>query len=369
MGAQYYLRIIDTTGATVATITDFLSLQISKVINEPGLLVFNLGEKSASVSSIVMNSQVEVWRQNSDIGLSWTREFVGIIRALQWETNDVSTLRVTAPGIMWLLGTRIVAYKAGTSQRSTFSATNAERVIKRIVTYNATSSGSVSDGRIRAAVDGTGKLSGLYTITVQADGNTGNSITVSDAYRNVLSSIQEIETIGGLDFDLVKTAATTFEFRTYTPNLGSDKTASIIFSLERGNMKTPQFIDDRISESTVAIVAGQGDGSIRTVATRNGSNQGATRDFETYVDARNLTTTAELNAAGDQELDRSTARSKFSFQVLQVPNAYYGVHYVLGDLVAARYRGVSYSPLKVKSVAIGFDNSNAEIVDVLVETP
>lgn len=364
MGAEYYLKVIDTAGATQAIIADSLGLAYTSRVNEPGLLRFTLGDGHSALSSIVHNAQVEVWRRNDGIGLAWYRDFVGIIRGLTWETRDgLTTLAVEAPGIMHLLSWRVVAYRAGTADRSEFAAVNAERVMKWLVTYNATSSGTTGDGRIVNATDGGGLLSGLYTIAVQADGNTGNAVTFTCPWRNLLAALQDVASVAGGDFDLVKTAATTFEFRWYASQLGTDRTATMIFALDRGNMADPKLTLSRVKERTLAVVAGQGEGASRAATTRTGADYGSTRNIEVFVDARSAETTAAMNTQGDVALDEARARPEFSFGVLQVPNAYYGVHYFLGDRVTARYRGTSYTQ-KVQGVTVEFAPSGEERIQV-----
>lgn len=363
MGAEYQLRIIDTSGVTQAIITDFLSLAYVRKVNEPGLATFFVKDSHPALAYLTHNNQVEVYRRNADISLAWYLDFVGVIRKLTWETKESTSLRVDAPGIMHVLSWNIVGYAAGTSSRNSFTATAAETVMKNLVKYNATSSGTVADGRKRAAVDGSGKLSGLFTITLQADAAGGNSLTIDAAWDNLLSTLQKVQTVAGGDFDLIKTAATTFQFRFYAGQRGTDRSTSLTFALDRGNMANPVFTDDRIDEKTVAIVGGQGEGSARTTVTRTGTNYGATRMIETFVNASSAATTGALNAEGDSKLDDLRARPTLQFSVLQVPNAYYGVHYDLGDKVKAVYRSVSYT-LKVAGVSVSFDSNGGESIGV-----
>lgn len=363
MGAEYYLRVIDTAGATQAVITDGLSIGYTRRVNEPGMLSFFVKDNHPALTYLTHNAQVEVYRRNADIGLAWYRDFTTIIRKLTWNTQEATSLRVDAPGIMNVLSWNVVGYRAGTSNRNSFSGAKAETILKNLVTYNATASGTTGDGRIRNAVDGSGKLSGLFTVTVQADAAGGNTLTLDKSWGNLLTTLQDVQTIAGGDFDLIKTAATTFEFRFYAGQRGTDRTSSLTFALDRGNMANPTFTDDRIEERTVALAAGQGDGSNRTVVTRTGTDYGATRMMEGFMDGRMNSSTASLNAEGDAALDAWRSRPQLSFDVLQVPNAYYGVHYDVGDLVKAVYRGTSYT-LKVAGVSVSFESNGAESIGV-----
>lgn len=363
MSASYELRVVDTSGNTQAVITDSLSIGYTRRVNEPGMLSFFVKDNHPALSYLTHNAQVEVYRRNADIGLSSYRDFVGVIRKLTWNTQEATSLRIDAPGIMNVLSWNIVGYTAGKVDRNSFTAKPAETILKNLVKYNATSLGTVVDGRARAAVDGSGKLSGLFTITVQVDAAGGNTLTLDKAWGNLLTTLQDVATVAGGDFDLIKTAATTFDFRWYSGQRGTDRTSTLTFALDRGNMANPTFIDDRIQEVTVAIVGGQDQGTARTLVTRTGTDYGATRMMEGFLSAATDTATGSLNAQGDIALDDWRSRPQLSFDVLQVPNAYYGVHYDLGDKVKAVYRGVSYTQ-KVNGVSVSFDSSGFESIGV-----
>ena len=170
------------------------------------------------------------------------------------------------------------------------------------------------------------------------------------------------------DFDLVKTGATAYEFRWYTGQLGTDRSASVTFAMERGNMANPTYKETRLKEKTVACVYGQGQGSDRDYVTRTGTNYHVSdNNIELYVDARNVDfgDTSGLNAKGDLKLDELEARSAFKFDVLQAPATLYGVHYFLGDLVTAMnpFTGASYT-LMVDQVTVDFNNTKGEDITV-----
>jgi hypothetical protein len=220
-----------------------------------------------------------------------------------------------------------VAWKAGTASRSVFTSDPAETIMKTLVSYNAGSAATTGHGRIR-----TGTITGISTAADGADG------TVTDwycAYDNLLETLQKLARIAGGDFDLVKTGAQAWEFEFYTTRLGTDRSATVIFSLEYDNMSNPRFVTQRLSEATVALVGGQGEGSLRQVVTRTGANYAAGNDIEIFVDARDAGSTAGLNAKGDTVLEERRAYDQFDFDVLQTAVSLYGKHYFLGDLVTA----------------------------------
>ena len=76
--------------------------------------------------------------------------------------------------------------------------------------------------------------------------------------------------IGLGDFDVVP-YDTGYEFRWYTGQLATVRTANILFAVERGNMANPVYKLDNREEKTIAIVGGQGLGAVRNVIVRQGS--------------------------------------------------------------------------------------------------
>jgi hypothetical protein len=182
----------------------------------------------------------------------------------------------------------------------------------------------------------------------------------------VLEALQTIQLTSAADFDLVKTASTTFQFRYYPGQRGTDRTASLVFSLERGNMATPSFIDSRINEATAAVVGGAGEAQQRVVTIATGTNYSTSRDPEIFVDAVQEDSANGRTQAGKMRLVELDESSRFLFGALQAPNAYYGVHYTLGDKVTAVYRGVS-SVQKVRAVSVQFDDSQGETIAIEFE--
>ncbi len=357
MATEYRLDVYSASGTKVAEITDFVSLSYRKSVNEPGLLTFSLLGVNQVINLLASDCILVVYRRNQQLGLSWTPDFTGILRKWRARYTDHEIYEATCPGIMTLLSWRIVAYKAGTADRSSFSNKKAETIMKTLVSYNAGSAATTGNGRIR-----NGAITGL---SVQADGAHGNSLTINCAYDNLLDTLQTIAAVGGGDFDLVRTGAGTYEFRWYTGQLGTDRTASVLFALERGNMNNPVRLNDRLDERTVAIVGGQGEADARSVAVRTGADYSASNDTEIFVDARNTSDTAGLNTKGDARLHDTRALRKFSYSVTQTPACAYGVHYGLGDLVRAQYQTVNEAQ-KIIGITVGLEAGSAE--QIAVET-
>lgn len=323
--SDHKVSVYDLTGTKRYEFTDFLDLSVNREVGAPGLMVINVSGEHALVANLQDKWQFDYWRKPA--GQAWAREFVGIYRKMDWEKIDISKGVLTMPGIMSILGWRIVAWYTNTDNRSKFLSAKGETIMKTLVNYNAGASATTVNGRRRD-----GAITGL---SVQADGANGNTVDWFCAYDILLSTLQDLAKVAGGDFDLVKTSSTTYEFRWYTGQLGTDRSATVTFSMGLGNMAEPRYMDDHISEATVAIVGGKGEGSARTIVLRTGATYDATyNNIETFVQATDANTGSGLQAKGDSALRGLLPVREFSFQTVQTPSSLYGVHYFLGDLVS-----------------------------------
>ena len=362
MAVQYRLDVKSTAGIMQAQVSDFIgTLTYSKAVNEVGLLQFALPADHSAIAYLTDKALVEVWRRDTGRGVAWHADFYGLVRTTQYQYpgEGPETFTVWCPSQLSMLGWRIVAWKAETANRSKFTTAKAETIMKTLVSFNAGASATVANGRIRE-----GAITGL---TVQADGAAGNTLDHACAYAGLLTTLQALAKIAGGDFDLVATGASTWEFRWYAGQLGTDRSATVAIALERGTMASPTLTDSRADEATVCIVGGQGEAAARTTVVRLGANYNvSSNNQERLVDARDRTTTAGLNAAGDRALDEWRARPELNFQIIQTPALVWNRDLFLGDKVLAKYRDYT-ATMKVTGVNMTFAADGAEAIQPTFE--
>jgi len=364
MTASYKLRLHSAAGALIAEVTDFSELSYTKRVNAPGMLTFKMSEDHAAVALLENRSQVEVHRRNQDLGIDWYCDFYGLYLDQHHAYTDRGVFTANCPGQMWLLGTRIAAWYASTANRTKFTSDPAETIMKTLVDYNACANATTGNGRQRD-----GAITGL---SIQADGANGSTLDWNCAWKNLLTELRALALVAGGDFDLIKTAAQAWEFRWYTGQRGTDRSATVTFALGYGNLANPYYRHNRIGEKTAAIVGGQGEGSSRDIVIRTGDDYAAGNDVEVFVDARGYSTTAGYNAAGDKRLDELQARDEFGFDVVQTEACLYGAvaaggHYELGDLVTARAFGIERTH-KFIAVTVALDADGNETIDLETAT-
>lgn len=354
--ANYRIDVYDTSGNRQAVLTDFINLAYARTVNTPGIISITLSGNHSILTSIEDKWVFEVWRKTDKTG--WSREIVGLFRNLKWEYADNPTATIQCYDILSMLGWRIVAYKANTTNRSKFISKKAETIANTLVKYNATASGTTADGRIRL-----GTISGM---SVEADGASGNTLDWFCAYDNLLETLQDLAIVGGGDFDVVKTGANAYQFRWYENQLGTDKSSNLIFAMNYGNMANPTYSIERSHAVSVAIVGGQGEEADREVYAYTSSDYNLTlNNIETFHSATNVDTTSGLKTRGYQELAKKAPKAKFGFSVLQTPGCQYGEDYVLGDLVSVinPFTSDKYT-MKIVTIQISLSEDGSEKINI-----
>lgn len=359
VGTGYKLRFYSPAGILVAETSDFWHLSYAKRVNYPGLLTFNMSGDHAAVVLLENRSQVEVWRRNQRQGIPWYCDFRALYLSQERQYTDRNIFTAYCPGQMWLLSTRIIAWYADTANRSKFTSVPAETIMKTLVQYNAAGSATTGNGRLRA-----GWIPGLGYDPDEARGNT---LSWNCAYKSLLTELQDLALVGGGDFDLVKVAAEAWTFRWYTGQRGLDRSSTVIFALDRGNMSNPHYRYSRIAEKTIGIVGGAGEKSGRDIEIVSGADfDNQDNNIEVFVDARSIKTAAGQQAAGNKRLNELQARDVFDFNVEQTASCLYGADYELGDLVTARAFGVE-GTYKFVAAIVTLNEDGSDQVDIETE--
>lgn len=352
----YKIVVRNAAGTKVDEIDDFLSLSYTKRVNQPGVCEFMLWGNSSKISNFARKAQIEVHRSIG--GAAFNPDFYGFFGGYKYANQrGVDYYTATCPGQMGMLGDRHILWHPATANRSQFSAVAGETIMKTLVNYNAGALATIVNGRVQR----NGTITGL---SVQADGAAGTAITVNVEWANLLKTLQDISPQVGGDFDLVKTGAATWEFRWYAPYLGTNRSTgstAVLFSLERENMENPVLTVDRNNERTVAVIGGAGqDAATRIFNSTTGTDYDVNlANSELFINASNISLAGSLLWRGVAELNKLRARPKLTFNPLQTANTTYGVHYFLGDVVKAAYRGFS-AVQKIVGITVTYTRNEGE---------
>ena len=333
-----------------AIITTWRSLRYNLRLNDVGDYQLEIDGELALVDLFVLDGQIEIRRRDidADPAIDWYTDFAGFHRTEARRHTDLGASIYTSSGADYkhLLARRAILYR-DTSAGAGKSGPG-ETVMKAYVDENAGPS-AVAPPRV---------FDGVFpSFTIQPDGAAGANWEGNKPYRPLLATLREIADATGVDFDVVATAAATFQFQAQAEPLGLDRTtvgrnpltglnaagnAPLVFSLDYDNMGRPSYALHRLQEITAAIVLGQGGEGHRVLVERTSA---AVADspwnrIEAVKNANQDEDTAALDARGDAFLEELQARESFGFDALQVPSTLYGREYFLGDRVTARYQTI-----------------------------
>lgn len=374
MAARYWLNILNISGTQVAQLSDsdadagFQYLVATKKRNDVGILrtIISQNISQAEPFDDLEDGQMlmaELYRFEAPLGSN-----PGIPRYVEWR-GFVRVKRRYAEGkrlLMEIEGVhetvllewRRIMWPANLANRSMFANVAAETIAKTLVRYNATSDATTGNGRA------TNGEYAVFPITIEADSAAGAALSMGVAWLNLLPALQRVATLGSGDFSLeYASSSVSWEFQWHTPYLGTNRSAEVVFSLDRGNMQDPVLATVNLWEPTVAVVAGQGQGEDRTLVVRTGDNYNSGFDREVFVDARDLSTTSALEDRGDERLDELKSRYVLDFTPKQTDSQRYGRDYFLGDLVGWRFSGLSGTQ-QIDSVEIELSDGKTEEIKI-----
>ena len=355
MSTRYQVRLFNTSGTQVAIFDDWISLNIEHRVNSFSTHTFSIYGLDSRISLFTTDSILEVWRRDIENNIAWYREYFGFHRSPQRNlTEDMQRIFTSyGRGLLDLINRRTIRYPADTVY--TVKKGPSETVIKEYVDENAGPSATAPPRLSNGVVTG---------LSIEADVARGDSWEGGKAYDNLLSAIQEIAIDTNIDFNIVPVTQTTFDFRAYSPQLGTDRTSSsgnppVVFTPEHGNMLAPTYIKSRTTEVTNVLVLGQGEGTRRMYVIRESSakDDSPWNLIEQSFDQRNKESPQALVSAGDNQLEINQAKENVTFTVLQQPSSLYGKDYFLGDLVTLKFDDIEIDK-KIIAVKLNVSESN-----------
>jgi len=357
----YLIKLYDQTFNLVAMFDNWISLGYSKKVNGVHTCTFTLDSSDPRCLLFELDGIIEIWRSVPGCSISPYREFIGMHRGVQDATAKDSRTNFVSNivGLNDLLARRIINYVPATIR--SYKNAPAETVMKEYVEENCGASATVANGRESDGV--------LPYFIVEADGALGATWEGDKAWENLLDVIQEIARFSTIDFDVSwDSSSGYFMFSTFQDQLGEDRTitgldpstglnsagnAPVIFSLERGNISSIERVFNRLSESNVVVVTGDGDGATVAVEVRTGTSVADSPWNKREVCRPQSGYVSEMQIYGDSSLEELSAKDVITFVPLLQPKCMYGKHYFLGDRISVLFKGVYYS-LRLYSIT----NSN-----------
>lgn len=198
----------------------------------------------------------------------------------------------------------------------TRSNVNAETILRDLVNLNA-GPGALPARRVPRLT--LGPVAGVGT----AASVTARFDALGDALRSVALAG------GGLGFRTAQVGPD-IQFQVYAPN---DRSRGIRFSRDLDNLRAVQY-DPEAPAVTVALVAGQGQGTARNIREIADADAAARWwRLETFIDQRQTNVDAELDQAGWEALAENGEQGKLTTVTVDTPEQKFGRDYGLGDKV------------------------------------
>lgn len=362
--ARYVVRLYSPlTGDLIAIFDDFRFLQVERYLNSYDIVTLAIDGNDPRVTLFTLDAILEVWRRPDRVPQAWYRECTTLHRSPQNQVTEDHHAIFTSysRGLVDLLRRRQIGYYANTAY--TLKSGPGEQVIKEFAEENAGPGANSIDRR----ADGT-----TLGLTIEASAGLGDLWSGARSWQNLLDVIQEVSLLTHVDFKIERVgfSGRSFLFSTGYPQLGIDRSATIIFGLSLGNMLAPSYTLSRTEEITRVIVLGQGADVSRQVVVRESADvtDSPWNVIETSADARNQSTLDGLNAVGDVQLQKSKKQESFVFNVLQVTGVQYGVDYFVGDIVGAGFLSVNTTK-KITAAKMNVSEGRETITIEFSDTP
>ncbi|WP_343241637.1 siphovirus ReqiPepy6 Gp37-like family protein [Methanoculleus sp. UBA312] len=266
------------------------------------------------------------------------RHLVGIIESIEGQMTDEGEISeswtVAGRDLGAILQDRICLHgvSAGTGYDEQIDVVG-ETAMRHYVDVNAVS-----------PTDPDRAIPGLDLMLV--DQGRGATVQVRARFQSLPEILESIALQSGLGWDVI------YSFDTdeilFDALEGADRSAEILLSPRLGNCLIAGYRACLSDAPTLAIVAGQGEADLRTI-TEVGTATGWSRR-EVYIDARDLATTDELTARGQELLADRGETTTLEVEYLPTPTYRYMTDFDLGDIVSAEYPGVATMQARIVAV-------------------
>lgn len=354
MADLYEVILYDDLGARQAILQGWEYLEFTQRLNAPWNhnLRFHLRHtiNNNKLLDLLQNQIAEDWiiRVKRTDALTGVKDTVyeGLNRTVVTQAKDRGSLLINlyGSGYTELLTRRVVVPASGTE--SSDKTGPAETIIKAYVDEQAIN--PVDPDRI------------IVGLANEPNAGTGNPVTYSARYTNLLSVISKLAEDGGIDFGIIGGSIVgEFNLRV-VPEWGLDKTVvngvgrnPVVFDDNAGNMGIPIHSRNASEERNFVYVGGSGEGINREIYTLGwgGISNSINNRREAFVDARREKTTEGLRLDAIEYLRKYEARDTLTFNVLQTPSVRWLTHWGLGDTITSRFYGQEWHQ-KIEEVTV-----------------
>lgn len=190
-----------------------------------------------------------------------------------------------------------------------------------------------------------------FVLDVAGGGNLGSTVTVNTRYKNLLEEARSLARVGGVTFWAVQgDDSDLIRFRFREP---VDLSRRVRFSLGGGGLTGGSWALTAPTVTSV-LVAGQGQGTDRTIKEHLADPGDWGFRIEQFQDRRDTDDPKELEQAGTDTLAEGAAGGSAVVEVEEAPGLVFGVDFRLGDTVLVDF-GRAQITEPVRAVELVYD--------------
>lgn len=364
---RVHLWLCNSAGTRLAFLDDWSGLAASVLHPLQSVGTFSVKVPRRYAALIKIGGMVEVWltplpgRVPIHIGTF-------LIEKVQRALYDVT---IGAVHTTQLLKFRIVLDASGTTGANKTGP--ADDVLKAFVREQMATLAAATARNLNAVIP----------FSVEPDHGQGVSVTVEAAHATVLDAAQSVvkaaqqsltspmwvsfgvETLGhDADFALILRTWVGYRGRDHSLNGPDPVVLSRLTCLDEIVREI-----DHSSEVNVAVIGGSGSGTSRVTQTVENTASTAIAPYwrrEAWVDGGNNSDGETLNQKGTRKLREAQAINRFRAVLKPHPAIAYGVHFGLGDLVAADADGRLWD-CRVEGITLGGASGGPPLVNARLE--
>lgn len=168
-------------------------------------------------------------------------------------------------------------------------------------------------------------------LTVDALGDRGGQVSITSRFQPLLDEVRSLAKVGGTRFF---TRMENGRVR-FSQNVGMDLSRAVRLSEANGAVESYEY---SLSAPTVTdvLVAGQGEGTARTLRHVSGNSNAWGVRALVFQDRRDTDEAAELDQAGRETLEDGQESASIALDLIDLPSLRFGRDFLLGDTITVQ---------------------------------